>query len=187
MADILDVTGVLTDVLVVKQHLQISHTSSDVMLGIMVGAAKEYVQRYCGLLLEEAEVIAKVEGGGNSLWLPSGPVQSIAEVLDTLNSHVIDALWYSHDGRLRVIRENQTYWNAGVDRYRVTYQGGYAALPDIPDGLRLAICDLCERAYRSPGSRTSEGGAGHRWAWAALCDSDLLARLDAFKLDVGIG
>jgi uncharacterized phiE125 gp8 family phage protein len=187
MADILDTTGALTDAQVVKQHLQIGHSESDVVLGIMVGAARDFVEGYCGLYLEEQEVVATVEGGGNSLWLPNGPVQSITEVLDTLHSLVIDATLYDHDGRVRVVRANQVRWDDGVDRYRVTYQGGYAAVADIPDGLRLAILDMCERAYRSPGGRKSEGSSSHRWEWQQLAGSDVLARLDTHRMHQGLG
>jgi len=174
------------DLVVVKEYLQIGHDESDTVLGIMLDAAFEFVQEYTACLFQTAlaDVQHYCAGGGYNLDVAYGPLLTVSQVYDTVGEVIISTGDYDVlAGTRRVRHYGQARWNDGHDRFQVTYQAGYTAA-DLPATLKLAILALCERAYRSPGGRLKEGGAGHSWEWQALADSDILAQLDSYSLKV---
>ena len=180
------------DLDVVKEYLQIGHSSSDIVLQIMLDAGFEFVQEYTGCLFSTAlaDIADYVAGGGYNLELPHGPLRSVTSVVDNVASVTVsDGDYDALLGTLFIRHFGQARWDDGHNRFTVTYQAGYTAA-DLPATLKLAILALCERAYRSPGGRSYEGGAGHSWKWQTLAAgegsgepaSDILVQLDSYSL-----
>lgn len=181
MANRLDPT--LTDQEVAKEFLQIGHGESDTVLGIMLDAAFEFVQEETALLLNESQAANAYycTGGGYNLWTPYGPLVSVSSVYDSVGEVDVAASTFDFFSERRLRRTGGLRWDDGHDRYLVTVVDGYTAAT-LPASLKLGVLHLVERAYRSPGARSKESGAGHSWDWQALCDSDILAQLQRHSM-----
>lgn len=160
----------------VKEHLRVTSTHEDDLLGIYINAAITFVEKYAGISIRTTTWQLNLPGFPTSyryIELPRGPVTGI----DSLYYHDTDnvqTLWSSVEyqasldelpARLWLLQDDN--WEATYQRpdaVQVQYDAGYSSWTNVVDSVRLPIYYLVAHMhrYRQP---VIEGSA-HTLPWA---------------------
>lgn len=167
----------LTTLARAKSFLEISGTSKDLVLTMLIKGASEYIERtYCRRTFGRTTYTNQVINGKDSkrLWLKNKPiigdvtlqVRTTPNNEDAWQSIEAQNFYINRDaGNLELLRHNDAWlglggtFKEGVQNYRVTYTAGYY-LPkdsefedgtddeyDLPADLELAVLDLVSAVY----------------------------------------
>lgn len=118
-----------------KAHLRVDHGDDDAVIASLIAAATDHLDGWTGILgrcLVEQEWRQDFDAFRSCLPLPLGPVLSISSV--TVGGEVVDASDYAlitdAGGRSRV---EISHIAAGSGPVSITYQAGYATIPEVPE------------------------------------------------------
>ena len=111
-----------------------------------VAEATAAIRNYCNQYLElvEDEVIVLDSAGGGRLFLPELPVVGIDEVVEDGTTLTVDDDYKL--GQYGILHRIGAKWARGIQIIQVTYDHGYATLPD--DIVAIAT-RAASRAYQS--------------------------------------
>lgn len=111
-----------------------------------VAEATAAIRNYCNQYLElvEDEVIVLDSAGGQRLFLPELPVVGIDEVVEDGTTLTVDDDYKL--GQYGILHRIGAKWARGIQIIQVTYDHGYATLPD--DIVAIAT-RAASRAYQS--------------------------------------
>lgn len=176
----------------VKQYLRIPNPAQpnpdDFILGIMMGAAQETIERELGHIVAKNITAERHNGGKRAVWLREIPVLYISNVeegwgyydweLDDQQVNQIPALsiWaYSLDNPQEGLLTRRSAGNVnipfvcGVNNIRVDYVAGRT---EMPQNAELAFCELVSFWYRNSQLRAINQagtlGAGAATAFGAV-------------------
>lgn len=167
-----------TSLALAKQMLVVDYDTQDLLIQQLLNGAEEYVARVTGTQLATAAQIDYHNGGTLALWLNVRPVISITEVYDTEAAAIEPATSYVLRGN-GIFRATSTYWDdLPINRWRVTYQGGYAA---VPAGLSSIILQLLSRDFHGRGGKSAQAAAGYGTNWEMYVDTAMKKKLMAYK------
>ena len=162
-----------------KTFKGISASTWDTLIGMLIAAAQDEAERWCGRLFDEvADFNEPLSGNGsNKLFLSRTPVSDFSALYaidDSGTQTLIDSGSYrwTFDGTIVLLPEsfgrvssdqfgivtdtrwgNQAVFTEGIENYSATYTGGYAS-GDMPPALKLSMyryVDTLFQAYKSGG------------------------------------
>jgi hypothetical protein len=172
----------------IKNHLGISGSDDDTPLGYYLNAISEWVPKYLGRAVEEAEFVERFDGDEikDAIYLNNFPITEFkwlkyrSGVYSDEQMTDFNADDYQRDDAAGIIYVDVMY--SGVRNIEVYYKGGYAAA-DIPDAIKVAAMKLVAKIYnkrRSDGF-SSEEVAGARVEWEKFLSSDIEELLRPYK------
>lgn len=96
------------------------------------------IEKYCGTKFSSTTTVVRMNGGHKELIVQIGPIISITSIVDKDDSDAVIAAtlydFYELEGM--IYKEDGSTWGLGRRRYEITYQAGYAS---IPEDVQLAI------------------------------------------------
>lgn len=132
-----------------KLYLRVDSTAEDTLIGDLITAARMVAEGWLKQsLIAQTWKLAFDDGVKNSVFLPMGPVTSIASVVA-----------FAQDGGSQAVSANGYWLNAAMNalvmdapllsfRVEITYNTGYGAAADVPkpikQGMLAHIADLYE-------------------------------------------
>lgn len=132
-----------------KEYLRIETTDDDTLLQKIITRTSDWIQKYCARNFIAQDYTEQYNGDGtNTLLVKQYPVNSIASAYDdtsrefgadtaiTVSELVID------DGGIIIFDTNR--FSAGYKNVKITYNAGYAT---IPQDLEEACLKLCASNY----------------------------------------
>lgn len=132
-----------------KTHCKVDGTDSDTELGLMIIAARTFVEEYCGTKLVSQTVVMRASSFCDLANLPVAPLTAVTGVtyLDTagaqqtLSADIYEAVLVGLEPSIRLkINQSWPSLRTASDAVRVTATAGYAALPaSIKHALLLLI------------------------------------------------
>lgn len=137
----------------VKEHLRVTTTNEDTVIGAYRAAAIAYVEKYTGHVLVQREVTDAFAAWGDYLTLRHQPI-TVDDPTPTLTVTYLDTEGDEIEYESRVIRDQTYPWTiyppygddfptlADNGTITVTYTAGYAA-GQVPDELNAAVLLLC--------------------------------------------
>jgi len=151
-----------------RTHLGI--TGYDDFLTAAITQVTAAVESYTGRsFTAEAEVIDVVDGGGECLVLSSPPVADLTEVLDRDSEEALTLTDLDLNASAGLI-----YWldrssfSSGKRRYQVTYDSGYAS---VPNDVKLAALTWVAEIFANRPSAKSEQLGDHQVSWAGILNA----------------
>ena len=163
-----------------KTHLGVTGDGYDDQLDLLIAAASEAVERWCGCAFASAEATEHYDGGGHDrLVLRRRPVTAVAGLWDDTARDFDDASEIAGDdyvlemdaGIVRLLRGS---FGDGVRNVKITYTAGYGT---IPDDLAQA-CILIAASWFNQARGGGEGlrsqavaGVARQFAEASMPDS----------------
>jgi len=147
-----------------KTHLHITGTDDDTKIGLLITAARQYLEKYLRRSLINQTFILSLDGAPSCsvLELPMPKLQSITHVryydtddtLQTFSSASYRADTVSYVGRV-MLKDGYSWPTVIADRadaLQITYVSGYgAATTDVPEAIRQAVFMLVEHWYTNRG------------------------------------
>lgn len=139
-----------------KAHLRVSTSSEDTPIGLMITAAREYVELYTGVSLMTRTWALTLGAFADPIELPRGPVASIdaVEYVDANGDpQTIDAADYELDVAstpAQLVRADGFSWpelGATANAVTVTYTAGMDTFPTEFTDLKLAILLMIGHFY----------------------------------------
>lgn len=132
-----------------KTHCAVDGSDNDAELGLMIGAARTFVEEYCGIKLVSQTVVMRASSFCDLGHLPVAPLISTTSVtyLDTagaeqtLSTDVYESVLVGLEPSIR-LKINQSWPSprTATDALRVTATAGYSSLPaSIKHALLLLI------------------------------------------------
>ncbi len=155
----------------VKDNSRIFISDDDTLIESLIIAARQYCENYCDSGFVEQTWIQKRKdfpSGDDSIVLEHGPVISVTDPIDYVDSDGSDATfvktdnWFeSSDGRYRTIHtEYSIDWPTAriyQDAVTVTFVVGYGTLAsDVPQAIRQAILLLVGHWYENREASTTQ-------------------------------
>lgn len=154
-----------------KIYTGINSTNQDVQLGNIIPKVSQLVKTYCNRTFIDfySSPNVLVDNGGSSyILLPDGPIKEIVSVEESQDfgqtyTVVPEYIYYvvnKKDDRLETTLPSGEF-TPGVNRWRITYKGGFA---ECPEDLKLAVLDLITyyiknetsvKSTRTPGSNSA--------------------------------
>ena len=141
----------------VKQFLQISHTAEDDALRMLVEGVEAALSLATNIHLSTTahtdgeEFTEDLDGGGLGLRPKYLPIRSVSAVLDRENDDedITDSETIDHTPSRIVREDDESEWDDGVQRYRVTYRGGYGVSDTDREvaSLKLVALQVCHQIY----------------------------------------
>jgi len=160
----------------VKSLGRITTASHDVILQTIIDAAESFIEEYCDISLTSAEVEESLDGNAICLYPSRKPVEAVTSVVDTEDTTATFDYGFKAFG---IYKLDEEYWEEGLQRYTVTYDGGYTT---PPPALVLAIMTMVLRSYKNFEARESTGEAGVSVNWQSLWSkNDVLALIEPFS------
>ena len=147
-------TEALTSLDNVKAFVSItgSTTADDDLLEDLINRLTKVFENYCGVThFKATDYVEYIDGvGGSIMFLKNIPIISVTEIVYdpdwvwTSSEDIVDSDDYriNQDG-LYVV--NKSYWDGGLQSYKVTYNAGYAT---IPDDLEQSCIEEVWRKYK---------------------------------------
>lgn len=139
-----------------KSFLRVSHDSEDVLLGGLIAAARQDVERATGLALIAQQWRLSLDDWPESGCVPvqRSPLKAVTEVTvyDAQgNGVVLDPASYVVDGNAappRIHFRDMPASGQPINGIEIDFHAGFGdAGPDVPDGLRRAILLLVAHWY----------------------------------------
>jgi len=136
-----------------KEYLQLSGTSDDALLAVIINGISQRVHDFCQRNLLSASYTHYFNGNGRrELLLAKAPVTAVTSVHeDHLRVWGDDTLVAAADrvvepcGRMLCIN-NKDVWTRGILNIKVIYTAGYS-LATLPASVDLAVKEFCAAAY----------------------------------------
>lgn len=178
----------IVTVALAKQYLQIGHSSEDDVLQVFIDAAEDFVEKYCGIAVYEADggsVTEYLDGGDYNLWPTSRPVNSVSGIYDTENGNAEETDYRVHGDRI-LKDDDGEIWDDGFRRWKVEYSGGYSS-SDYPSALKKVVLDLVYRWMNGRGGKGRQSAAGYGFNFSDLLDTDMKATLDQHRRGLQVG
>jgi uncharacterized phiE125 gp8 family phage protein len=130
-----------------KAHLRVTHSAEDASINGMIRTAAADFEMHTGIALLATTITHTTdESPGQIINLPVGPVS--VDTVPTVATIGADGVvtnvpsgWWLEAGRYPVLRFTDA---APVDRVRITYVAGFAA---VPTDISFAIVELVARLY----------------------------------------
>ena len=143
-----------------KVFLEISDTTKDNVLTVILAQAQAKLESLCGRVFEAAAYtpaanpeICKISGDGDRLiHITHGPVNSIAGITirdfygDT--DDTLDNDQYQITGKLKNFIMHESCWPRGDNNIWIEFNGGYEAA-DMPKDLELALMQIAAIIFSS--------------------------------------
>lgn len=168
-----------------KEWLEISHSSQDNALAIVLDMLDEWIEEYCGIKLAAASRQEDLDGSDYELRPTMLPLNSVTSVSDLKSTSTTQYWRQVGDHILRKTSSGlplDSRWPGGPARFRVAYNGGYSS---VPATLKTAMLQLLHRAYNERGGLASFASSGVQSNWQAITDSSIGQLLRPFR-KVGI-
>jgi hypothetical protein len=161
----------------VKTYLQIGFSTDDTLLSALITGYSAAVQAYCyrsiGGVVSQTDIL---DGGYREFVLKRRPVVSITQIVDRIDSSVIDPSLYDVDGGVGMVvagtpalnatvgvldlscfvrsqGDGEMVWGFGRRRWQIDYTHGYAS---VPDDVKLAVKILVAGRYNRRDDLSSE-------------------------------
>jgi len=143
----------------VKAQLRITFDDDDALLGRLITAARDHVEKYCGTTLATQTIALRCDGFHDFARLPVAPVQSVASVkyIDTdgqENTLPTDTYELRADGlEASIARRYGQHWPAiqRGSRITVTAVAGYSSVPPaVRHAMLLFIAEAYENRENAP-------------------------------------
>ncbi|TCW35302.1 putative phiE125 gp8 family phage protein [Laceyella sacchari] len=138
----------LTTLANAKEYLQITDTSQDARLEILINGTTIAIENYIKRKVKERTFTDEAYDGNGTdlLFLKNKPVSSIASVKYVGNgiTDILEMDNYRVDAHGRLY--NASGWVRGFQNYLVTYTAGYST---IPDDIQLACLKWVEYLYKT--------------------------------------
>lgn len=164
-----------------RKACRIDYTDQDDVLEMLTAGLDEYIERETGLTLTASDEVENVEGGGFGLWPSKVPVNSVTEVYDN-ESGLVESTSDWHLRKNGIYRDSDSRWDRGrANRWRVTYNGGYASTSVIPAGLKMIMMELVTLAYHGIGGKEAVESAGYNVDFGEYMDSRMMAQLEVYR------
>jgi len=139
----------ITNVSELRAQFNVTILDDDHRLMAVLAAAQKYAEKYCGTVLEAADVTEYHDGDGNqSVLLRNLPVNSIATVHDDIDrvygaATLIPASDYTFDDN-GILTLPLYVFTIGRNNIKVVYNAGFS---DVPDDLKVAIGNIAFANY----------------------------------------
>jgi len=157
----------LTTLDAVKRHLGLSGSESDTLLGELIDAASEAIERYCGREFDEVERTEYHDGGSAAVVLRARPVSTVASVHDDpargfSDGSLVDPGRYVVDGLAGIVELETGRFSRGIRSVKVVYTGGYSSVPDdVGRSCVLLVAHWFSQAMRLATDSDGEYDARH--------------------------
>lgn len=137
----------------VKEHLRIEHDDEDTYIDNLRDAAYTWAEQYCGIAILDAEKVDYLDDFEDEIYLNYNPVQSITSIkYDDADGVQQTQSDYYLDDRAQEAYIKPIYngtWpltNNDYENVIITYQAGYATIPDqINQAVLLIVGSLYEQ------------------------------------------
>jgi len=146
----------------VKLYLGLTGGAYDDLLDLLIPAASEAIENFCGRRFNEEAYTEYYDGGGYSrLVLTHRPVESVAGIWDDVNrnftdDHLLDADDYVLDSDRGLIQLLSGSFTDGVRNVKVTYTAGESSVPtDVAQA-----CIMLTAAWFHRGREAADGLEG---------------------------
>ena len=176
-----------------KEFLRISTSSQDVVIQVLIDSAEEYVAKAANVVFKTdtelaAEIIEFNDGGEQYIFMNQRPVRSVSSLAPTNDAgNPLDPTEYALDGSC-VRKSNNGDFAFGVNRWTVTYVGGYGDTDPAtiyPPAAKLAVLQMVYKGYNNRGGKNSESGQGVSANWGNLIDDEIRALISSFSKNQG--
>lgn len=141
----------------VKDHLRVRFDTDDTLLGLYIGAARQWAEAYTQRQLITATWRLELESFPSEILVPHPPLASVTSITytdaagasQTLGASIYQTDIVSTPGRIKPSYGNS--WPAtrsGVyGAVKLTYVAGYGAASSVPDDIKLALKQLVGHWY----------------------------------------
>lgn len=160
-------TTILT-VTEVKSFLQIAHTNDDTLLTTAIADWEAWLADELSIYMynTSGDVVDYCDGGKRSLWPSYLPINSITKIEDhEEDDDEYDDTAYQFSNRRIELEDEDSVWESGVKRWKVTYNAGYAK-SSPPPGMKMILLDLIYRWYWGRGAGDPKS-LGYSYNWEA--------------------
>jgi len=138
----------------VKTYLDLANTdtASDVLLQDLIARIGAWAERYCDRTFAKATYTEQRDGDGtDTLLVRQWPFLSVASLYDdplrvfgaATQIAAADFAIYANQGMIRL---DGRVFSVGIQNVKVTYEAGYA---DIPEDLQQAVVELVADRFRN--------------------------------------
>ena len=138
----------------VKTYLDLANTdtASDVLLQDLIARIGAWAERYCDRSFAKATYTEQRDGDGtDTLLVRQWPLLSVASLYDdplrvfgaATQIAATDFAIYANQGMIRL---DGRVFSVGIQNVKVTYEAGYA---DIPEDLQQAVVELVADRFRN--------------------------------------
>ena len=143
----------LTTLANVKEYLDVpsAEPGDDAFLNRLVSAADALIKKYCGRVIEGADITEyhSAVSGQTELTLVEYPVNSIASIHDDPDrtydaATLIDVDEYVYNAASGIVTLDGASFGAGIDNVKVVYNAGYAT---VPADLEQAAIELIAKEF----------------------------------------
>lgn len=180
-------SNALTTVANVKSFLQISVTTYDTLLELLVNSVSEWIENECGRVFKDSasNIVELHDGEGSMIFPRQWPINSIASI-ESRSGSLGAPTWtayttndYTYDSRAGII-----YFATPVfcdkQNIRLTYQGGFLT---IPSDLELACIKMTSKEFDKRKSQgvPQEGVGGGSVTWNENVDPSAIKIIQKYR------
>ncbi len=178
-----------------KDYIRVTTAGVDTQIQALLDGVEVWIENLLGCRFTVSRFIEHLTPLREVLQPWVYPVISISEIVDLWeDNEVIPATDYQLMGSDIFYKESgkpPSAWPDGLQRYRVTYLGGYSngntesnPAPEgsqaAPSGIKLGVLALLARAYTARGGIQSTGGGGSFTSYDDLANGEVMTYLDPF-------
>ncbi len=130
-----------------------SPLSDDEKVQRIITASSQAINKHCGRLLKARDLIEIYDGDDTvELFVDEYPINSIASIhQDSTRAFaagsLVTATDYLIDKSLRIIFGIKVYWVTGLQTIQVTYNAGYATVPNDLEMVTLILSDVWYKGF----------------------------------------
>lgn len=164
-----------------KSHLRIGSTTAlDAYIQKLIDSCEAWISDYCGVAFAEVTVTDELVDGGELLLRPVVlPVSAVTSIKDAEeDDEVVTATDYVVTRRGAKLKTRQR-WEDGLQRWKVTYTGGYDT---VPSGLFQCVLQMIYRAYHDKGGQETEQSSNVWVKWDSFVDQENLSLLNLYRI-----
>lgn len=177
--------GDLSTVASCKEHLGISGTTFDAVIGTLLTRASAWIERYCGRTFASTAYTQDYDGDGtDTLILRQYPIVSVTTIHDDqerdfASATLIDADDYYVDADKGMVKLIAGRFSRGRGNVRVVYTAGHAT---VPAAVALAAVELTAFWFnrRRSAGRASESLGGLSVSHLGDVPGDIKTMLDEY-------
>ncbi len=140
-----------------KIYLRVDGTDQDALIGDLIASARVMAEQWLRRsLMSQTWKLAYDYGIPDYVWLPMGPVVSVASVVlvadDGSTATLAADQYWLNAAKDRLIIQNV----CGVKRAEVTYNTGYGAAEDVPAPIKTGMLAHVAQLYDNRGEGLAE-------------------------------
>ncbi len=124
----------------IKEYLKITGTSQDALLTKIASRAQEILEGYLSRKIEQATYTEKHDGGEPLILVKNRPIISVTSLKD--NGVTVDASKYVVYNESGIVALKSGYFTSGLQKVEITYDAGYATVPELIKEAALEIAML---------------------------------------------